>query len=349
MTCGDCADRRTGSGGCGMVRPRRDHEGASREERLRRGTRSRLRAPLLTTGLLAALLSLAAVPTFAALTRVKPTAHAGTVGVRLGKKTNTYHKATAARPVLLTVQGPTRLRILARSLPPDAGRRTQRVRIELDGKPARGLALKRTASGKAALRGGAAVGLLRTRTLEIPAGPHQVRILPEGPESAVALRVFRGTKTKSAERWVNFAPQTFSRSLRARDGDRESTWYRFAPGSPLGLTVHGPLHLRVTTRLDFDQNAGSTQHYVVRVFLDDKPLESYSLKSQASHVVTYPEMPEVTPGMGRDLAFEVPAGTHRVRLELEGTTAPGAAARVQVLQKDLLRQTKAASRGRARS
>jgi hypothetical protein len=297
----------------------------------------------LGTILLAAIFGAgASLPAYAKVTRVKPSSHAGAVRVLLGKKTNLYHKATRAKPAVYEIAGPTRVRILARSLAPSVGSRKQAVHVELDGKPAKGLTLPITVSGKAALRRGGKVGVMRERILDLPSGTHRLCIQPGGAAGAVAVRLYRGVPSK-ATRWIPYSPQSFARAVRVRSGDREETWYRQTADTPVGMTVHGPLRMRVSTRLDFDLNAGTTQSYVVRVLLDGKPLESFSLKSQASHTTTYPDLPEITPGMPREFSVSVPGGTHRVEFQLEGTTAPAASLRILVPQTDLKKQTRAAT------
>ena len=301
-------------------------------------------ASLFAAGFLMA----AAAPAAAKVTRIKPTSHAGTVRVRLGKKTSLYHKASATKPVVYEVTGPTRLRILARSLPPDAGKKSQKLSLTIDGKPQKSLTLSRKTSSQAALRGGAKVGTLTTREIEIPAGPHKV-FVRAATGSVAALRAYRGAPSR-ATTWVPFAPEGFARSLRVRSGDAEETWYRFTPQTPATMTIHGPLRLKVSTRVDFDVNAGVTQSYVLRVVVDGKPKESFALKSRASHTVSYPELPEITPGLAREILTSVPAGTHRISFQLEGTTAPGAALRIRAPQSELKKQVKKATpRARGRT
>ncbi len=271
----------------------------------------------------------------AAVTRVKPKVHAGVVKLRVGQKTSSYHRTTQARPAQFTVHGPTRLQILARNLFLPAGPAPVRLRVEVDGKPAKTLRLKASVSKKAAAAKGGRVGPLQRTTVEIPAGVHRVRVVPENPSGMAAVRAFKGTPARAAKtRWIAFAPQTCERSLILRSGDREETWYRFTTQKPAGMTIKGPLRLKVSTRLDFDQHAGPSQGYVVQAAIDEKSV-GYSLKSRASQVATYPELLEIVPGMAQSFTIQVPAGTHQVTLRLDGTTATGAAVRILVPEREL--------------
>lgn len=267
--------------------------------------------------------------------RVKPAAHAGVVKLRVGKKVSLYHRTTQARPAEFAVQGPVRLQVLARSIFAAAGAAPIRLRLELDGKPVKTLRLKAVVSKKATLVEGGPVGGLYRATIEVPAGAHKVRVVPENASGMAAVRLFKGNAARGGKlKWVAFAPQTYERPLILRTGDKEETWYRFTAQKPAEMTIRGPLRLRVSTRLDFDQHAGTSQSYVVRAFIDAKS-ESYALKSRASQVGTYPEMGEIVPGMAQTFLIKVPAGTHQVSLRLDGTTATGATVRILVPEREL--------------
>ena len=309
----------------------------------RRGTRGRWFDAL---GIVVLMIAGTFAPALSGSKRVQPTSHAGRAKVQIGAKSSSYHRATKAKPAVFQVTGPTKLKLILRSLPPAAGTRAQSVRISIDGKEAKALELKAAASTKARLADQRAVGNSRTRTLDIPPGMHKVRVTPLAAGDAVGVRAFRRTVARTAIKWVTFAPERFERSLRVRSGDRETTCYRFTPSQPIGLTVHGPTRLKVATRVDFDQAAGSTLAYVVRAYLDGHPLESHAMNSRVSHTVTYPELPEIVPGLAREFTLSVPSGTHVVELRLEGTTAPAASATIRVPESSVKTKAKT-SRSRA--
>jgi hypothetical protein len=269
------------------------------------------------------------------VTRLKPATHAGVVKLRIGKKVSSYYRTTQARPAEYAVQGPVRLQVLSRNLLAAAGAAPVRLRLELDGKPVKTVRLKAAASKTASLAEGGPVGSLYRTTVEVPAGKHQVRVVPESAAGMAAVRLLKGNTAGGGKlKWVAFAPQSYERSLILRTGDKEETWYRFTVQKPAELTIRGPLRLKVSTRLDFDQHAGTSQAYVVRAFIDAKS-EGYSLKSRASQVGIYPEMEEIVPGLAQTFVLKVPAGMHQISLRLDGTTAAGAAVRILVPERDL--------------
>lgn len=294
----------------------------------RRGTRGRWIVALAAVVLLVAGTF---APALSGSKRVQPSSSAGRVMVQIAKKSSSYHRATRSKPAVFQVTGPTRLKLILRSLPPAAGERAQSVRISIDGKEAKAVELKAAASRTARLAADQRpVGTSRTRTLEIPPGLHKVRVTPLAAGDEVGVRAFRRTVARATTKWVTFAPETFEQSLRVRSGEREETCYRFTPEKPVGLTVHGPTRIRAITRIDFDQNTGTTLAYVVRAMIDGRPVESHALSARVAHTVTYPERPEITPGLAREITLKVPQGTHQVEFRLEGTTAHGATAILRV-------------------
>jgi hypothetical protein len=269
---------------------------------------------------------------------VKPISHGGTVKVRIGQKTLTYYRSSAKNPVELSVAGPTPLRILSRHIYGDSAksdRVSYSLRVEIDGVVLKTTSLKAGASGRATLAGGAKIGGLKESIVQIPAGQHAVRIYPTAKGRRIALRLYLDGGTKSAGKWIPFAPDKFLEAARLHEKDRETTYYRFNQTNPVELTIRGPLSLRVHTRLDFGTTNGYSQKYVARCLLDGKPWKSFALSALASHTATYPEHPEITPGAERLISLSVPYGPHQVTVLLDGTAALGGALRIQVNQKQL--------------
>lgn len=281
----------------------------------------------------------APVPVGAASSKpIKPVSHGGVAKVHIGTKSSTYYRASAKKPVELTVAGPTPLRILSRHIYGDSAKSARvsySLRVEIDGVVLKTISLKAGGSTRATLSGGAKIGGLKESIVQIPAGQHAVRIYPTAKGRRVALRLFLDGGKKSTGKWIPFAPDGFLEAARLHEKDRETTYYRFNQTKPIELTIRGPLSLRVRTRLDFGTTNGYTQKYVVRCLLDGKPWKSFALAALASHTATYPEHPEITPGAERLFNISVPSGPHKVAILLDGTTASGGALRIQVNQKQL--------------
>ena len=267
--------------------------------------------------------------------RIRPAASAGSVKVMIGKKSGTYHKATKAKPVEFTIKGPATVRILSRYMFPSpelAKATSYAYRVEVGTTTLRTETRKAGISKQATLEGGLKVGTLEKSTIRFPAGTHRVRIVPVDGGASIAVRILKGTGKKVTTRWTSFQPDAGVKAVRLHEKDQESTVYRFGPAQPVTVSLRGPLKMRVTTRLDFGLTHGVTQSYVIKSTLDGKPWKSFTLKSTASHTATYPDLAQITPGTGRSFELDVPSGPHRIMLELTGTTAAGASARIQIPQ-----------------
>jgi hypothetical protein len=286
--------------------------------------------------LLTILLALGTSPVAAAASRIRPSGEPEAVKIRVERKLRTYHLATSRSPVEYRIDGPTPIRVLSRYLFA-AGSDQQVVsyglRIEIDGVELRTLSEEAVVSTRSTLADGEVVGSLEKAVVQIPSGSHKVLISPVEAGISVALRVLHGHGRPKQVKWVPYAPDTYEKPVRLHGRDSEAIYYRFNVDVPVTLSINGPLRVRVMTRLDFDHENGYSQAYVIKTFVDGEQIQSCPLKTRASHTSTYPELPEVTPGVARDVLFDVPEGRHEVTITLDGTTAKSASLRILIPEK----------------
>ena len=293
----------------------------------------------LLIGVVALLVCVSAPDASAASKRIRPSAHAGSVTIQIGGKSSSYQKATKQKPIEFRMKGPSSVRLLSRYLFAPTSSRGEKVAyqlaVEIDEATLPTTIEKASVSSQAWLEGGGRVGTLERTIVRIPAGDHKVRVYPLEMGAAVAMRILPGTGKRAKTTWVPFAPETHAGALRLHSGDREYTYYRLNDAEAIRMTIHGPLRMKITTRLDFGAANGYTQAYVIQAFLDGELWKTFPLESRASHTSSYPEFPEVAPGRGRLVELEVPNGTHEVSITLNGTTATGAALRIRVPKREL--------------
>ncbi len=269
--------------------------------------------------------------------RIRPAASAGSVKILVGKKSSIYHKATKVKPVEFRIKGPATIRIMSRYLfaSPELAKTTPYgFRVEIGTTTLRTENRKAGVSKSATLEGGVKIGTLEKSVIRVPTGDHRVRVVPVDPAATIAVRILKGTGKKAAIKWTGFQPDAGPKAVRLHEKDQESTVYRFSSAQPVGVSLRGPLKMRVMTRLDFGLTNGVTQSYVIKATLDGKPWKSFSQKSTASHTATYPELTQITPGKGQSFVLDVPSGPHKIMLELTGTTAGGASVRIQIPQRE---------------
>jgi len=266
---------------------------------------------------------------------LKPAPGSVAVKVHSGKKARVYYSASRVNPLEYKVRGPVMLRVYSRctfAAPTLAKPTNYHLVVDVDGRPLRTAAVTSGVSKSARGDDGTPLGNLKKSIFRIPVGEHTVRITP-GEATTVLLRIVSGSGKNGKVRMVSFQPETYAKAVRLHEKDAEMTVYRFSPSQPIGLSIQGPLRLRVLTRLDFGTTNGVTQSYVVKATLDGSPFKSFTLKSTASHTATYPDMTEITPGSARTVLILVPRGRHRITIALDGTTAEGATARIEIPQR----------------
>jgi hypothetical protein len=301
--------------------------------RLWRGVQRRGILPLIAT--LAVMFALDGTAYAAAKTRVlKPEPGAPSIKVHIGKKTKRYYATTRVKPVEYRIGGPIAIRVMSRcTYPSPSLARTTRYNllVEVDGVPLRTISERAPVSRSARGLAGTPIGALQSGVIRIPAGQHRVRIAPN-EATTILVRVLTGTGRRPIGHMVPYQPETFVRAMRVHENDQESTVYRFTSAQPIRLALRGPVPVRLVTRLDFGMDTGVTQNYVIRVMLDEKPFKTFPLKATASHTASYPDMPEIAPGKARSVALVIPRGIHQIVVLLDGTTADGATARIEIPQ-----------------
>ncbi len=269
--------------------------------------------------------------------RIRPSAHAGELKLRVSGKTRGYHRATAAEPVEFRIRGPIAIRVLSRYLfaPESADSvAVYALRLEIDGVEVRTFDEVAPPSRKARRRdGGGRVGTLERTLVQIPAGSHKVRLAPTDEGAAVAVRLYRGSGRPSGIKWVSYAPETYEKACRLHVRDVEETYYRFSVDTPVTLQLHGPLQLKILSRLDFGIERGYTQAYALKAYIDGELAQTFTLKSRASHTAIYPELPAVTPGRGQTVYLDVPDGEHEITVSLDCTTAQAGSLRTLIPEK----------------
>lgn len=267
---------------------------------------------------------------------IKPVPGSPAVRVRTGGKVRLYHSASAAKPLEYRIRGPRSIRILTRcgiSSPSETKATIYHIAVTVDGLPLTSKTLSSMVSSSAKGDAGVPLGALKKIVVRVPPGEHVIRIIPADP-NPVLVRMLTGTGKTAPAKLIPFEPERYVKAVRLMERDLETTVYRFTPSQPIGLTILGPLPLRVTTRLDFGSTNGVTQNYLLKVTMDGKPLKAFALKSAASHTATYPDLSEITPGRARSIDLNVPRGNHQIVITLDGTTAEGASMRIEIPQRE---------------
>jgi hypothetical protein len=275
----------------------------------------------------------------AAWRSLKPADSAGDVCLAVKGESFDYALLDPAKPTVLEVRGPRKIKIVSRYLfgVGDAATGVYTLRVLMDGEEL----LRRSYSselltGAARCSGGGEAAALRSTTIRVPTGKHQIQVYAqvEG-EGRTAARFFREVKrVKSKD--VAYAPEQYASvtQLQFASGST-STYYHFYADSPLAFTVTGPTTLKVYTRLDFDHRMNGAQAYALELLRDGVSVNTYHYQSEKLESAAYVGRPQVLPGDRKLLRIPVPRGQHRYELRCVRPEACGIAAQILIPEADV--------------
>ncbi|RJP76917.1 MAG: hypothetical protein C4524_09205 [Candidatus Zixiibacteriota bacterium] len=233
-----------------------------------------------------------------------------------------YYPLERGQEILVTVEGPTTLKVLSRV---DFGRQTKGekryyLRYEhLGGKKGR---FRRSAgvSATAVLTDDPNhhLGSSRSAFLKVPPGKQTYRFYVGNKASyRLYLRVYNRTAVVEAKsQYVALAPARFSRAVDLVIKEEQVTYYRAGTQDSLKLSVIGPTTIQVLTRLEFDPTMVSGQKFRVRVFENGTEKQIFALRSKLSEIAEYREASDKKVGQAAKFFIEVPRGKHEYTFEI---------------------------------
>ncbi len=250
-----------------------------------------------------------------------------------------YTLLDPAKPAVIELRGPRKLKIVSRYLfgPGDATTGVYTLRVLLDGEEV----LRRSyrsdvLAGAARCSGGGEAAALRSTTVRVPTGKHQIQVYAEVEgEGRAAARFYREVKRVKTKE-VAFAPEQYDSVARLQFASGStSAYYHFHADSPLGFTVTGPTTLKVYTRLDFDHQMSGAQPYALELLRDGVSVNTYHYQADKLDSAAYVGKPQVLPGDRKLLRVPVPRGRHRFELRCVRPEACGIAAQILIPEADV--------------
>ena len=252
----------------------------------------------------------------------RPVRSPSSVKVLVMGKRLTYHPLVKGEDIYVTVEGPTRLRVLTRIEfgQETGGEKSYYLRYERDDGKKGKFRRVATASHTAVLANDQSIHLGSSRSiyLKVPDGKHTYRFYVGSKSSyRLYLRFYERTielDTKSDN--VAFTPVNFTQSVPLIVKEEEVSYYRVGEADSLTLSVIGPTTIKVLARLEFDPTMFSDQKFRVRVLEDSNEKRVFPLRSKPSEIAEYGVMSEKVPGKGAVFFIEVPRGKHDYRFEI---------------------------------
>jgi hypothetical protein len=239
----------------------------------------------------------------------------------MGKELN-YYPLEKGQEILVTVEGPTRLKVLTRiEFGEEAsGEKSYYLRYQRDGEKKYKFRRIATASPTAVLADSPAIHLGTSRSiyLKVPAGKHTYRFYVG---SKAAYRLFlrfyeRTTKVESKPENVAIEPVQFTSAVPLVLREDEVTYYRVGNQDSLKLSIIGPTTVKVLARLEFDPTMFAEQKFRIQVYEDGLIKQIYPLRSKQSEVAEYREISTKVVGNGAKFYIEIPRGKHEYKFEI---------------------------------
>lgn len=239
----------------------------------------------------------------------------------MGKRLN-YYPLVKGSEILVTVEGPTRLRVISRiEFGKDVGgEKSYYLRALREDNKKEKFRRVSTASSSAVLADNPAVrlGVSRSAYIKVPAGKHTYRFYV-GSKAAyrLYLRFYeRKASVDTGAENVAFAPSKFTTSVPIVVKEEEIIYYRIGGKDSLKFSIIGPTTLKVISRLEFDPSMIAEQKFRIRVLEDGEEKHVYPLRSKPSEVAEYRELTTKIAGSGSKFFIEVPRGKHEYDFEV---------------------------------
>ncbi len=234
----------------------------------------------------------------------------------------TYYPLEKGQEIEVIVQGPTTLKVLSRIEfgSNSSGEKRYIIHYEREDGKKDDFRRSATAAANAVLQQNQTVYLGNSRDLylKVPAGKHTYKFfVGEKARYRLYLRFYEQTADVAAQSVnVVYSPLKFTTVVPLIVKEDEAQYYRVGPLDSLTLSVIGPTHIEVLSRLEFDPTMITDQKFRLRAFEDGKEKQIYPLRSKPSEVAEYREVSDKKAGQAAKFYIEVPRGKHEYTFEV---------------------------------
>jgi hypothetical protein len=227
-----------------------------------------------------------------------------------------YYPLERNGEILLSLQGPTTLRVHSRLEYTGGSSEEKRYFVRYareDGKE--GNFLRNTTPDKAPAileQPKTVLGSARNLYLKVPPGKHTYRFfLGDKDYYKLYVRFYeRATALAPPSENINFEPYDYTSLVPIAVKEKESEYYRVGRVDSVRLVIIGPTTLQVFSRLEFDSTMVTDQKYRLKVFEDKSEKQVFDLTSRPSDLAQYREASSLMAGQAAKVYVEVPKGKH---------------------------------------
>ncbi len=238
--------------------------------------------------------------------------------VTVNEKPRIYFRVSLDSPLVLTVEGPGRLKLVSRAELPRGGARSvsYRVRVVEKGKVLREQATESSAAaGAQSAQGDAILCKSRNAIVELPAGNHQLTVAVSGA-SSVLIRALYSSSKRGGEAMISITPVDAPRSVTVSEAQKLIPYYSVFQGKPVRLRIVGPTRLELSTRLDFDVTMRGVQPYRIAISTGGKRIRDVDLKTTKSATASYTDLKDRSASKLDRIVIPLGDGVHELSVEL---------------------------------
>jgi hypothetical protein len=237
----------------------------------------------------------------------------------IGEKRRTYYQLHRDE-LVYEIQGPRRLRIIARRAIPKRDNQLQTFGYSLILDKGEALTVEHKQKRSKGITSTQHLGHGYTHSgkyyLNIPSGLHTLVIRPLTKRSSpVLIRLLTERFEKKVEgRLLIPDDETTLKHLQVEE--KKYRYYQLIPGEKVSVSVKDSREVLILSRLAFEDGMSTEENYRLRIRKDEKLLGTYFFVSEKSDVSTIVEDKDIVPGKRRTAEVEVNGSASTITVEL---------------------------------
>ena len=188
------------------------------------------------------------------------------------------------------------------------------ITIYLDDKKVKSFVVDEKVSKKSSEKHLGIITKAKTMELKIPRGKHTIKI--HSDDGRVLVRVTYRKKSTG----ITMAPQKHDGGMVLVANEQELGYYRASKDKAVEYVINGGGTVTLYTRLIFSPEMMGTQHYKLKIQIDDEKPTIYELETVPSSVSYFRGDDKVIPGKAKKIKIKVPKNRHKITVQPEGTT-----------------------------
>jgi len=263
---------------------------------------------------------------FSQITDISPNAQ---YDIEIVTKTKDNYTILAKnKPVTMTVEGPTYLRVYTRIPWYDKSVTHEIYKVilqenEIDEKI---ITLESEKSDVSKGENGLPVSKWRSFYIEVPQGLNTYKLVHwSSPRDTILLKF----AYESPKQWKDITATEYLSVIEAIEEERFTKYYELPRDGSVTLRIKGPTRLKVISRLNYDAQTTGEQSYML-IVEDSGTIEKFPFTCHKSEIITYENRKDIIPSDAKSSYISIEEGWHTLRFRLSGTIAQSISLRFQV-------------------